>query len=133
MTDFILKIYEYMKTHRMMCLLSFIVLTLLSVLSVMRLGYKEDIADFLPIDSEHHKALNVYQEISGANKIFAIFQYRDTTQTDPDMMVSSVDAFTKEVEKSDTAKVIGNVMSQVDLEKMTEVTDFVYNLNSATL
>ena len=127
MTDFILKIYEYMKTHRMMCLLSFIVLTLLSVLSVMRLGYKEDIADFLPIDSEHHKALNVYQEISGANKIFAIFQYRDTTQTDPDMMVSSVDAFTKEVEKSDTAKVIGNVMSQVDLEKMTEVTDFVYN------
>lgn len=59
----------------------------------LRLGYKEDIADFLPIDSEHHNALKVYQNISGANKVFAIFQYRDTTKTDPDAIVNSIDAF----------------------------------------
>lgn len=127
MTEFILKLYGYMKMHRMTCIFSFVAVTLLLVLSVLRLGYKEDIADFLPMDSEHHHALEVYQDISGANKVFAIFQYRDTTKTDPDAMVSSIDAFVEKVEKADTAHVLTNVMSQVDMEKMTEVTDFVYN------
>ena len=127
MTEFILKLYGYMKTHRMTCFFSFIIVTLLLVLSVLHLGYKEDIADFLPMDSECHNALKVYQNISGANKIFAIFLYRDTTKTDPDAMVSSIDAFVEKIEKADTAHVLTNVMSQVDMEKMTEVTDFVYN------
>ena len=126
MSEFILKLYDYMKMHRMTCFFSFVVITLLLVMSVLRLGYKEDIADFLPIDSEHHNALKVYQDISGANKVFAIFQYRDTTKTDPDAMVNSIDAFVEKLEKTDTAHILTNVMSQIDVEKMTEVTDFVY-------
>ena len=57
MPEFILKLYDYMRMHRMTCFFSFVVITLLLVMSVLRLGYKEDIADFLPIDSEHHNAL----------------------------------------------------------------------------
>ncbi len=116
-----------MRSHRMTCLFSFVALTLLLALSVARLEYKEDIADFLPMDSEHHNAMKVYQDISGANKVFAVFQYRDTTKTDPDMMVAAVDAFAAEVEDADTAHVLDNVTAQVDMEKMTGVTDFVYN------
>lgn len=127
MTNFVLKIYAYMKMHRMMCLFSFSGLTLLLMLSMLRLNYKEDIADFLPIDSTHHNALKVYQDISGANRIFAVFQYKDTTHTAPDAMVSTIDAFTKEIAKADTAKVIRNVMSQVDMQKMTDITSFVYD------
>ena len=67
--------------------------TLLLVVSVLRLSYKEDISDFLPVDSQHHNALKIYQDISGANKIFAVFQYRDTAKTDPEMMVTSVRCF----------------------------------------
>ena len=126
MPEFILKLYDYMKMHRMTCFFSFVVITLLLVMSVLRLGYKEDIADFLPIDSEHHNALKVYQNISGANKVFAIFQYRDTTKTDPDAIVNSIDAFVEKLEKTDTAHILTNVMSQIDVEKMTEVTEFVY-------
>jgi len=33
----------------MLCVLSFVVVTLLLVMSVLRLNYKEDIADFLPV------------------------------------------------------------------------------------
>ncbi len=127
MTAFILKIYDYMKMHRMTCFFSFIALSLLLVLSVSRLNYKEDIADFLPIDRDHHNALKVYQDISGANKIFAVFQCRDTIHTNPDAIVSCIDLFVEELEEADTAHIISNVTSQVDLEKMTEVTDFVYN------
>ena len=92
MTETIQRLYDYMKAHRMLCVLSFAVVTLLLVMSVLRLNYKEDIADFLPVDSEHHNALKVYQDISGANKIFAVFQYRDTTKADPEIIVGSIDA-----------------------------------------
>ena len=71
MTELVLRIYGYMKMHRMTCIFSFIVFTLLLLLSVSRLSYKEDIADFLPMDSQHQNALKVYQDISGANKVFA--------------------------------------------------------------
>lgn len=113
MTEFILKTYAYMKGHRMTCLFSFMAISLLLVFSVSRLEYKEDIADFLPIDSEHHNALKVFQDISGANKVFAIFQYRDTTRTDADAMVGAIDAFTEEVGKADTAHILTNLTAQV--------------------
>ena len=127
MTATILRLYDYMKAHRMLCVLSFVVVTLLLVVSVLRLSYKEDISDFLPGDSQHHNALKIYQDISGANKIFAVFQYRDTTKTDPEMMVTSVDAFVETIQRADTAYRVANVMSQIDLEKLSAVTDFVYN------
>ena len=126
MTETILKLYDYLRRHRLVGLVSFVVVTLLLTVSVLRLGYKEDIADFLPVDSNHHNALKVYQDISGANKIFAVFQYRDTTKRDADAMVTAVDAFVDEVQRADTAHIVQNMTSQVDLEKMTSVTNFVY-------
>ena len=52
MTETVQRLYDYMKAHRMLCVLSFAVVTLLLVMSVLRLNYKEDIADFLPVDSD---------------------------------------------------------------------------------
>lgn len=147
MTELILKIYGYLKMHRSVCILSFVVVTLLLILSVLCLNYKEDIADFLPLDPQHQNAMKVYQDISGANKIFAIFEHgrgsdfehgkesdsrQDTltsaeTTAYADELVASIDAFTSLVEQADTAHEIKNLMAQVDIEKMTEVTDFVYN------
>ena len=126
MTETILKLYDYLRQHRLVGLVSFVVVTLLLTISVLRLDYKEDIADFLPVDSNHHNALKVYQDISGANKIFAVFQYRDTTKRDADAMVTAVDAFVDEVQRADTAHIVQNMTSQVDLEKLTSVTNFVY-------
>lgn len=126
MIESILRLYDYLRAHRWIGMLSFAVVTLLLIGSVLRLGYKEDIADFLPVDSNQHNALKVYQDISGANKIFAVFQYRDTTKADPEAMIESVDAFVEEVQNSDSAHVITNLTSQVDLDKMSEVTGFVY-------
>ena len=122
MTETVQRLYDYMKAHRMLCVLSFVVVTLLLVMSVLRLNYKEDIADFLPVDSEHHNALKVYQDISGANKIFAVFQYRDTTKADLEMIVGSIDAFVEDIQRSDTAHMISNIVSQVDLEKPVSYT-----------
>ena len=64
MTELILKIYDYLKTHRLSDICSSVAITLILLLAVTRLNYKEDIADFLPIDSEHQNAMKVYQNIS---------------------------------------------------------------------
>ena len=127
MTELILKIYDYLKTHRLSGICSSVAITLILLLAVTRLNYKEDIADFLPIDSEHQNAMKVYQNISGASKIFAIFQYRNAAQSDdPEILTHTIDAFVENVEKTDSAHVIRNLMAQVDLEKMNQITDFVY-------
>lgn len=140
MTELILKIYDYLKTHRMSGICSSVAITLILLLAVTRLNYKEDIADFLPIDSEHQNAMKVYQNISGASKIFAIFQYRNAAQSDstqqdsdtkaaavdPEILTRTIDSFVENVEKKDSAHVIRNLMAQVDLEKMNQITDFVY-------
>ena len=71
--------------------------------------------------------MKVYQNISGASKIFAIFQYRNAAQSDdPEILTHTIDAFVENVEKTDSAHVIRNLMAQVDLEKMNQITDFVY-------
>ena len=126
MTTLVLKIYDMMRRHRGLCLLSFLVVTLLLVASVLRLHYKEDISDFLPLDSQHQHALKVYQDISGANRLFALFQYRDTTKADPDVMVEALEAFTTTLEKRDTMSLVRDVMAQMDLERVQEVSAFVY-------
>lgn len=127
MTEFFLKIYDYMSAHRRGCAFSLIVLTLLLLVSISQLRYKEDIADFLPMDSNHQNALKVYQDIAGANKIFAIFQYRDSTKVNPDEMTEGIDRFVSNLTEADTAHSIQNLMAQVDMERMTELTDFVYS------
>ena len=41
-------------------------------------------------------------------------------------MVGCIDSFVDEVQRADTAKQIPYIMSQIDLEKMSKVTSFVY-------
>lgn len=126
MTEFILKLYAYLKEHRVTALLSFLLVTALLILSVLRLNYKEDIADFLPLDGNHHNALNVYQDIAGANKIFAVFQYCDTTKADPDVMVAAIESYVSTLADKDSTGMAKELTAQVDIEKLTDITDFVY-------
>ena len=126
MTELILKIYTYLRKNRITALLSFLLITALLILSVLRLNDKEDIADFLPLDGNHHNALNVYQNIAGANKIFAVFQYRDTTKTDPDVMVAAIESYVSTLADKDSSGMAKDLTAQVDIEKLTNITSFVY-------
>ena len=126
MTELVLRIYTYLKKNKMTALLSFLLVTALLVMSVLRLNYKEDIADFLPLDGNHHNALNVYQDIAGANKIFAVFQYRDTTKANPDVMVEAIENYVATLADRDTMGLAHDVTAQVDIEKLTQITGFVY-------
>ncbi len=93
MKDVAVRIYDWMSGHRWWCLASFVVVTLLMVLSVTRLSYKEDIRDFLPLDEEERTALNDYDRQAQTSMIVAIIEHRDSTIDDPDLLVQSVETF----------------------------------------
>ena len=126
MVAFIIRIYEWMKRQRTACWLSFILLTVLLSVLLLKQTYQEDISAFLPLNNKYNKALKVYQSISGTNRIFAIFQYADSTKSDPDSIIQAIDDYVELLKTKDTEKEVRNLVSQIDTEKMTETLSFIY-------
>lgn len=126
MASFILRIYDYMKTHRSWCALVFFVLSGLLVFQLTRLDYKEDISDFLPLDSRNQEAMSIYQNISGANQLFAMFECRDSTSIDPDLLIAAVNGFTETLEASDTTHLVSKVTAQIDIEHLSDIVEYTY-------
>ena len=93
MISLALRIYDWMSGHRWWCLASLAVVTLLMVLSVTRLSYREDIRDFLPLDEKEREALNDYDRQAQTSLIVAIIEQRDSTVDDPDLLVEGVETF----------------------------------------
>ena len=67
-----LRIFDYLRTHATLRWLTLCCFTAVLAASVMRLTYKEDISDFLPLGTADRDNLNIYKEISGADKLFII-------------------------------------------------------------
>ena len=94
MIRFVIRLYDYMVAHKLVCALSFVVVTLTLIVSLTQLNYKEDISDFLPVSGKEKEALSVYQDISGANRIFIIFEQKgDSASTNPELIIDAIKAY----------------------------------------
>ena len=102
--------------------LSLLCITLLLVVSLLRLSYKEDIQDFLPLSKTDRERMAVYQDISGMNRLFVVFD----NPSDAEQTTQAIRRFTEEVEESDTAGWCSNLQATFDLESLSETMDFVY-------
>ena len=122
----LIRIYDLFKRQPLLAWVLFLVSTAALVLSFLRLGYKEDISDFLPLDEKNRTAMSVYQDISGADKIYAIISTRDTTDVDPQELADGVEAFAANIEHLDTLHYISDLMKEIDMEKMMVIADIVY-------
>ena len=126
MTKAILFIYDYFKRHCIVAWSLCVALTMGFIASIITLHYKEDISDFLPLDEDNHTALSVYQDTSGANKIYAIVSTKDTLNVDPDELVIGVDEFCTGIESNDTLHFISKIVKELDMEKILGIADAVY-------
>ena len=120
MLNLALRIYDWMSGHRWWCLASLAVVTLLMVLSVTRLSYREDIRDFLPLDEKERAALNDYDRQAQTNLIVAIIEQRDSTIDDPDLLVEGVETFLDAVDG------LEGVTVQTDFSQMEEQQEEAY-------
>jgi predicted exporter len=102
--------------------LSLLGITLVLLLSLLRLSYKEDIQDFLPLSKTDRERMAVYQDISGMNRLFVVFD----NPGDAERTTQAIRRFVEEVEESDTAGWCSNLQATFDLESLSETMDFVY-------
>ena len=94
----ILKIYDYFKGHgRVLWLSLALVIVILGGL-VTRLKFSENISDFMPLEKSEQEALEVYQNISGASRLYILFNNPD----DPDMTIDAIDCFVDNVMQRDS-------------------------------
>ena len=126
MNDMILKLYDYLHRHTIVCLSSFCLLTAVLVGLVCRIDFCEDISAFLPLDEDYQQSLQVYQDVSGANRVLAIFQSKDTTAIDADNIVQAMNQYETLLAEADMTSIIKEKTTQVDYDRMSEITDFVY-------
>lgn len=127
MNKIIVGIYDYIRTHKSVAILTCVAVSLLLVYKVVGIDYKEDISDFLPLSEKQQNALKVYQDISGADKLFVVFKNADGREADADRLVNAINTFVDEVEERDTAHIITDMMATVDFNQINEVSEFVYH------
>ena len=120
MISLALRIYDWMSGHRCWCLASLAVVTLLMLLSVTRLSYREDIRDFLPLDEKERAALNDYDRQAQTSLIVAIIEQRDSTVDDPDLLVEGVETFLDAIDG------LEGVTVQTDFSQMEEQQEEAY-------
>lgn len=126
MVNFFLKIYDYLQKKR---LLFFAILFLSLIILISRaltLEYKEDIYDFLPIDSRHQKSLNIFQNLSSAEKIFIIFRHKDSTIVEQDKIVEAMENFGELLMETDTMGLSEGFTLSIDIDKYRDVTNNIY-------
>lgn len=126
MTQLAEKIFDFMRSHCPACALSAVLLTLLLAWQAVGIGFKEDITDFLPLDKDYHNAMRVYEEISGGDKVIAIFQLADSTRGDADDVVAAIDDFADLLAETDTARLLSDILYEVDASAIEEVVDFLF-------
>ena len=126
MNRLILHIYDFFKKSPLLAWGIFLILTTVLVLSILSLSYKEDISDFLPLDEKNQTALSIYQDVSGANKIYAIISTKDTVNVDPQELAEGVEAFVEKIEANDSLHYIKDIMKEIDMDKMLGIVDDVY-------
>ena len=126
MTDFILRLYDYLQKHTALLVSSFCIITSLLVALVCRIDFHEDISAFLPLDRQYKESLQVYQDVSGASKLLVIFQAEDTTVTDVDSLVLAMNDFEHSLARTDTSAIIRDMTAQVDYDRMAATADFIY-------
>ena len=119
MRNVTLMIYDWMRSHRWWCVASLVVVTLLMVLSLTRLSYREDIRDFLPLDEEERAALNDYDRQAQTSLIVTIIEACDSTADDPDLLVEGVETFLDAISDLD-------LEVQTDFSQMEEQQEEMY-------
>ena len=126
MVSFFLHIYDFFQQRRRLCMGLLAALTVVLLLMVSSLRYNENIYDFLPVSGNEQKAITLYQDITGGQRIIALFTKKDSNTADDYRVTEAIDTFAQKMLSSPGSRHINEVNTQVDFEQVAGITDFVY-------
>ena len=119
----LLRIYDFLNKHSLLRYMILLGMTCLLSVCVMHLSCSEDISDFLPLQTRERDALKMYQETSGANRLIVLFDGAD----DVDTITQAIDDFAEALSVKDTASWTHGFVTQIDMDRIEELQDFVYS------
>ena len=117
------KLFDFLHNHPLLRRSVLLTLTIALVVSVFQLSYKEDISDFMPLTDEEKLDMEIYQDISGVNKLVVLFS---CDKENPDSTIAAIDLFQESVKELDSLNWTSDMVTRFDMEKVGEVTEFVY-------
>ena len=127
MVPFFLRIFDFLHERRRLCMASLTVIVCLLLLMMASLKYNENIFDFLPVSGNDQKAITLYQDITGGQRIIAMFKMKDSLDTSCSVLPEAVDSFAQILQSGYGSRHISEITTQVDFEKLMGITDFVYH------
>lgn len=119
----IIKFFDFFHKRVLLRRSVLLTLTIALVVSVFQLSYKEDISDFMPLTDEEKLDMEIYQDISGVNKLVVLFS---CDKENPDSTIAAIDLFQESVTELDSLNWTSDMVTRFDMEKVGEVTEFVY-------
>ena len=123
MTEFFLRIYDWLKCRKGLAALVVALLMAICVVSLCRLHYEEDIAGFLPIDRSDNRQTEFMEKVSQQNSIAVIF--RAEQGTPDDVIVDAMDLFEDLWFENDTLELVPDMSSEADESVALELIQFV--------
>ncbi|MBP5570072.1 MAG: MMPL family transporter [Prevotella sp.] len=126
MVDFFLHVFDFLQKRRGFCLTLAAVLTAVLIAMVSSLRYNENIYDFLPLSGNEQRAITVYQDVTGGQRIYAMFKAKEENGEQSDRQEEAVDTFAAKIMSNDGKRHISEITTQVDFDKIANITSFLY-------
>lgn len=122
MTNFFLRIYDFLERRRWLTIGLAVVLTGLFVFLASWVRYEEDIARFLPSGDESQKYQEVYQQFAAQNRIVVVFSQKGQ-DIDNEAVESAIEMFGEKLEGSE---MVENLNVTIDETQVFDLMDAVY-------
>ena len=101
-------------------------LVAVSALGASRLRYKEDITDFLPVDRDYRRSLEIYQDIASGSSIAVRFSAGGDSVTAATLLPEAMETYVAVLSHLDTAQWFPGVSARVRQDDILSMMDFCY-------
>lgn len=125
MTDFFLKIYDFLSGRKWLAALLSVLLAAICLFLASRLHYEEDISRFLPSDEESSKYSEAYNALGKKNNIILIFSAKDGSEAGEDEISEAIHDFEGVFDAVDSTGMIPQRQITVDSGMAFEMMELV--------
>ena len=125
MTDFFLRIYDFLAGRKWLAALLSVLLAAICLFLASRLHYEEDISRFLPGDEESSKYSEAYNALGKKNNIILIFSAKDGSESGEDEISEAIHDFEGVFDAVDSTGMVPQRQITVDSGMAFEVMEFV--------
>jgi len=120
MTDFFVKIYDYLKSRNKGLFIVTILITIICILFSTKINFSEDISGFLPEDEQNEQINYAYQHIGATNSIIVYFNGDDEQNC-----IDAIDGFVNRLNGNGIENFSKKVLYNIDEAAIIDKMEFV--------